>query len=883
MVEEKWVYFFGKGRAEGDASMRDILGGKGANLHEMTRLGIPVPPGFTISTQACVYYLEKGEWPPGLENQVKEHMGRLEEVMGRGFGDRDHPLLVSVRSGARVSMPGMMDTILNLGLNDETVEGLARVTDNPRFAYDSYRRLLQMFGEVVRGIPHQKFEHQLEEVKRARGVYQDVELTAQDLQEVIRRYKGVFAREGASFPQEPWEQLKEAIEAVFKSWNNERARTYRRIHDIPDEWGTAVNIQAMVFGNLGEDSGTGVCFTRNPATGEKGLFGEFLPNAQGEDVVAGIRTPLPISRLQEWMPQVYRELVDLGQLLERHYRDMQDMEFTIERGKLYILQTRSGKRTVRAAIRIAVEMVEEGIIDRATALLRVDPEQLRQILHPDIDPGAVYCVIARGLPASPGAAVGKVVFSAKEAEEWAARGEKVILVRQETSPEDIGGMNAAEGILTARGGITSHAAVVARGMGKCCVVGCDSLIINEEEGYFLAEGVRINRGDIITLNGSTGEVIQGEVPLVEADPGPYFNRLMKWADSVRTLKVRANVDTPENAALARKLGAEGIGLCRTEHMFFEKDRINVVREMILAETTQERKKALTRLLPMQKEDFKGIFRAMEGLPVTIRLLDPPLHEFLPKSPQEMEAFSRETGIPLEKVQEKVARLHEFNPMLGLRGCRLGILYPEIYRMQVRAIFEAACELVKEGVDVRPEVMVPLVAHVKEMRILRDLIEKEALSVMKEKGVKVGYLIGTMIELPRAALTADEIAREAEFFSFGTNDLTQTTLGISRDDAAKFLPQYVDLGIYPRDPFASLEEEGVGQLIEMGVVKGRNTRHNIKLGICGEQGGDPVSIRFCHRMGLDYVSCSPYRIPTARLAAAQARVREDLMKWEEEAA
>ena len=883
MMEVKWVFSFCKGRAEGDASMREILGGKGANLHEMTRLGIPVPPGFTISTQACVYYLDKGEWPPGLENEVKEHMAHLEEAMGRGFGNRNHPLLVSVRSGARVSMPGMMDTILNLGLNDETVEGLAKVTDNPRFAYDSYRRLLQMFGEVVRGIPHQRFEHQLEEVKKARGITQDVELTAQDLLEVIRLYKEVFKGEGTSFPQEPWEQLKEAIEAVFKSWNNERARTYRRIHDIPDDWGTAVNVQTMVFGNLGDDSGTGVCFTRNPATGEKGLFGEFLPNAQGEDVVAGIRTPLPIFKLQDWMPSVYQGLEELGQLLERHYRDMQDMEFTIERGKLYILQTRAGKRTVRAAIRIAVEMVEDGIIDRATALLRVDPEQLRQILHPDIDPSAVYCVMARGLPASPGAASGKVVFSAKEAEEWADRGEPVILVRQETSPEDIGGMNVAQGILTARGGITSHAAVVARGMGKCCVVGCDTLIINEGKGYILAEGVRINRGDIITLNGSTGEVIQGKVPLVEADPGPYFSRLMEWADSVRTLKVRANVDTPENASLARKLGAEGIGLCRTEHMFFEKERINVVREMILAETVQERKKALTRLLPMQKEDFKGIFKAMEGLPVTIRLLDPPLHEFLPRTHQEMEGFSQETGVPLERVMEKVARLHEFNPMLGLRGCRLGILFPEIYRMQVRAIFEAACELVKEGVDVRPEVMVPLVAHVREMRILRDLIEKEALTVMKEQGIKVGYLIGTMIELPRAALTADEIAQEAEFFSFGTNDLTQTTLGISRDDAAKFLPEYVELGVYPKDPFSCLEEEGMGQLIEMGVVKGRNTRHNIKLGICGEHGGDPASIRFCHRMGLDYVSCSPYRIPTARLAAAQARVREDLMKWEEEAA
>ena len=883
MRKAPWVYFFGAGRADGDASMRDLLGGKGANLHEMSRLGIPVPPGFTISTQACIHYLREGAWPEGLEEEVKEHMSRLEETMGRAFGDKRHPLLVSVRSGAKVSMPGMMDTILNLGLNDETVEGLAQETNNPRFAYDSYRRLLQMFGEVVRGIPHQLFEQRLEEVKRKRGVTQDLELTAQDLQEVIEKYKGLFAQEGFSFPQEPWEQLKEAIEAVFKSWNNERAKTYRRIHDIPDDWGTAVNVQAMVFGNLGEDSGTGVTFTRNPTTGEKGLFGEFLPNAQGEDVVAGIRTPMPIAKLREWMPQVYQRLEELAYFLESHYRDMQDIEFTIERGNLYILQTRSGKRTVKAAIRIAVEMVDEGIIDRATALLRVDPEQLRQVLHSDVDPNAIYCVVARGLPASPGAASGKVVFSAKEAEEMAAKGEKVILVRPETSPEDIGGMHAAQGILTVRGGITSHAAVVARGMGKCCVVGCDSLIINEEEGYILAEGVRINRGDEITLNGSTGEVILGKVPLVEADPGPYFSRLMEWADSVRTLQVRANVDTPENAILARKLGAEGIGLCRTEHMFFEKDRINVVREMILAETLQERKKALTQLLPMQREDFKGIFRAMDGLPVTIRLLDPPLHEFLPKTLEEMEAFSKEKGIPLERVKEKVARLQEFNPMLGLRGCRLGILFPEIYRMQVRAIFEAACALVKEGVDVRPEVMVPLVAHVKEMRILRDLIEKEALTVMKEQGVRVGYLIGTMIELPRAALTADEIAKEAEFFSFGTNDLTQTTLGISRDDAAKFLPQYVEQGIYPKDPFVTLEEEGVGQLIEIGVIKGRNTRHNIKIGICGEHGGDPASIRFCHRMGLNYISCSPYRIPTARLAAAQARVREELMKWKEEAA
>ncbi len=880
MRGKRWVYFFGAGRADGDASMREILGGKGANLHEMSRLGIPVPPGFTVCAQACVFYLSKGAWPEHLEEEVREHMVLLEDAMGRAFGDKQYPLLVSVRSGARVSMPGMMDTVLNLGLNDETVGGLARATGNPRFAFDSYRRLLQMFGEVVRGIPHQLFEHQLEEVKRLHGITQDTELSPVHLQEVIQRYKEVFAREGTSFPQGPWRQLKEAIEAVFQSWDNQRARTYRRIHGIPDDWGTAVNVQAMVFGNMGDDSGTGVTFTRNPATGERGLFGEFLPNAQGEDVVAGIRTPMPISGLREWMPKVYQELCDLGDLLERHYRDMQDIEFTIEKGSLYVLQTRSGKRTVRAAMRIAVEMVDEGIIDRATALLRVDPEQLRQILHPDIDPNAVYCLIARGLPASPGAASGKVVFSAKEAEEMASKGEKVILVRPETSPDDIGGMDAAQGILTARGGITSHAAVVARGMGKCCVVGCDALLINEVEGYILADGIRINRGDVITLNGSTGEVIQGEVPLVEAEPGPYFSRLMGWADSVRALQVRANVDTPENAALARRLGAEGIGLCRTEHMFFEKDRINVVREMILAETTQERKKAITQLLPMQREDFKGILRVMDGFPVTIRLLDPPLHEFLPKSPEEMEAFSRERGIPLEKVRQKVERLQEFNPMLGLRGCRLGILFPEIYRIQVRAIFEAACALAKEGVDVRPEVMVPLVAHVREMRILRDLIEREASDVMKEQGIKVEYLIGTMIELPRAALTADEIAQEADFFSFGTNDLTQTTLGISRDDAAKFLPQYVEMGIYSKDPFATLEEEGVGQLMEMGVIKGRSVRHNLKIGICGEHGGDPASIRLCHRIGLNYISCSPYRIPTARLAAAQARAREELSKVSE---
>jgi len=859
--------------------MKDILGGKGANLHEMTRLKIPVPPGFTISTQACVAYLKDERWPEGLWDEVMQNMKRLESCMEKGFGHPYNPLLVSVRSGARVSMPGMMDTILNLGLNDETVEGLAKATENPRFAYDSYRRLLQMYAGVVRGIPHRVFESEMELLKRQRGIVQDTEFHEDDLKKLIRKYKEIIKRHQKEFPQDPWQQLKEAIEAVFRSWNNERAKTYRRIHDIPDDWGTAVNVEAMVFGNMGEDSGTGVCFTRNPATGEERLFGEFLINAQGEDVVAGIRTPLSIRELQRLMPKIYEELCDLAEMLEKHYRDMQDIEFTIEKGKLYVLQTRSAKRTVKASIRVAVEMVKEGIIDRATALLRVDPEQLRQVLHPDIDPNAIVCIVARGLPASPGAAVGKVVLSAEKAKELAERKEKVILVRPETSPEDIGGMAVAEGILTARGGITSHAAVVARGMGKCCVVGCDTLIINEKEGYLLAEGIKISEGDVISINGSTGEVMLGEAPLIEAEPSSYFEELMEWADSIRTLKVRANVDTPENALLARKLGAEGVGLCRTEHMFFEKDRINLVREMILAETTQERKKALAKLLPLQKKDFKEIFKVMEGLPVTIRLLDPPLHEFLPKSEKEMEAFSKETGIPLEKVEEKVARLHEFNPMLGLRGCRVGILYPEIYQMQVRAIFEAACELVKEGVDVRPEIMVPLVAHVKEMRILKDLIIREATRVMKEKGTSVGYMIGTMIELPRAALDSHEIAKEAEFFSFGTNDLTQTTLGISRDDAVKFLPTFVELGIYQKDPFSTLEE-GVGKLIEIGVIGARNTRKNIKLGICGEHGGDPTSIYFCHKMGLDYVSCSPYRIPTAKLAAAQARAKEELIKWEE---
>ncbi len=869
----KYVYLFGGGRAEGDASMRELLGGKGANLHEMTRIGLPVPPGFTITTEACLFYLSRGRLPEELKNQIVEGVRRVEELTGKGFGSTRNPLLFSVRSGARVSMPGMMDTILNVGLNSDTVEALAHATGSARFAYDSYRRLIQMFGDVVLGIPHSEFERELASVKERSGVRYDVELGEKELRELIDRYLDIYRRHGRSFPEDVWEQLFMAVEAVFSSWNNERAKIYRRIHNIPDDWGTACNVQTMVFGNMGNDSGTGVCFTRNPATGERGLFGEFLLNAQGEDVVAGIRTPEPIERLGELMPEVYQQLQSCAAILERHYRDMQDIEFTIERGSLYILQARSGKRTVEAAIRIAVDMAEEGIIDRATALLRVDASRLDQILHPRVNPDVPKRLFAKGLPASPGGATGRIALSSERAKEMADRGEKVILVRPETSPEDVGGMSVAEGVVTAVGGVTSHAAVVARGMGKPCVVGCSGIVIDEDAGLVKAGDTELREGDWITIDGTLGEVYVGQVELIQAEPGEHFRKLMEWADMYRRLGVRANVDTPEQAQLARKLGAEGVGLCRTEHMFFQKERINVVRDMILAESSHRREGILEELLPFQKEDFKGIFRAMDGLPVTIRLIDPPLHEFMPKTEEEIEAFSEERGIPVERVKERIQQLSEVNPMLGLRGARLGILYPEIYRMQVRAIMEAACELALEGVQVYPEIMVPLVFTVREMRVLRDLIVEVAEEVIREKGIRVEYRVGTMIELPRAAVMADQIAVEADFFSIGTNDLTQTTFGISRDDAGKFLPEYIERGLVPEDPFVSIDTEGVGRLVEMAIRLGRSRRLGLKVGVCGEHGGDPRSIEFFHRVGVDYVSCSPYRLLTARLAAAQARVRE----------
>ncbi len=871
----KYVYFFGGGYAEGDASMKDILGGKGANLHEMTRIGIPVPPGFTISTDACLIFLKERKLPKDVLEQIKEGVKKVEEVTGKKFGSTVNPLLFSVRSGARVSMPGMMDTILNVGLNSEIVKTLARKTNNERFAFDSYRRLVQMFGEVVLSIPNEEFERAFDRLKKEKGIKNDVELTVSDLEELLSRYFEIYEKHNLKFPEDPWEQLIMAVKAVFESWNNERAKIYRRIHNIPDDWGTACNVQTMVFGNMGEDSGTGVCFTRDPSTGEKRLFGEFLLNAQGEDVVAGIRTPEPIEKLKEVMPQNYRELEGYGRLLERHYRDMQDIEFTIEKGKLYILQTRSGKRTIVAAIRIAVDMVEEGIIDRATAILRVEPEKLDQLLHPMVDPDAIKCLLAKGLPASPGGACGRLVLTSKRAREFHKKGEKVILVRPETSPEDVGGMNVAEGIVTSRGGVTSHAAVVARGMGKPCVVGCSDILVDEENGCIKIQELIIKEGEWLTIDGNTGEVFLGQVPLVRAKPSSHFRKLMEWADRVRKLKVLANVDTPEHARFARELGAEGVGLCRTEHMFFESDRINIVRDMIFAETTERRREILEELLPFQREDFKGIFKEMAGLPVTIRLLDPPLHEFLPKTEDEIKGFAEQRGIPVEKVRERILQLSEVNPMLGLRGVRLGILYPEIYEMQLRAIFEAACELKLEKVEVYPEIMIPLIFSVREMRIMRDLVEKIASEVMKEKKIEISYKVGTMIELPRAALTADEIAKEADFFSIGTNDLTQTTYGISRDDAGKFVPTYMEKGILPKDPFVKIDELGVGKLVEMTVSLGKSVKNTLKVGVCGEHGGDPESVRFFHRVGIDYVSCSPYRILGARLAAAQAKVLEEL--------
>lgn len=876
---KKYVYFFANGKAEGRADMKDILGGKGANLAEMTNVGVPVPPGFTISAEVCKYYYDHGRtYPEGLKEEVEAAMHRLEEVTGKKFGDPSNPLLVSVRSGAAISMPGMMDTVLNLGLNDETVMGLAKLTGNERFAYDSYRRFLQMFGDVVLKIPHEKFESALEEMKEKKGVKLDTELDAEDLKKLVERYKQIYKEEGKEFPQDPWKQLWLAIDAVFGSWMNERAVKYRQIHGIKegDLLGTAVNIVAMVFGNMGEDSGTGVAFTRDPNTGEKKPYGEFLPNAQGEDVVAGIRTPLSLDEMKARMPEVYEQLIKIMEMLERHYRDMQDIEFTVEKGKLYILQTRSGKRTSQAAIKIAVDMVHEGLITKEEAVMRVKPEDIERVLHPVFDPKekAQAKVIAKGLPASPGAATGKVVFNAKKAEELGKEGERVILVRPETSPEDVGGMAVAQGILTARGGMTSHAAVVARGMGKPAVVGAEMIEVYPEEGFFKVNNVVVKEGEWISIDGSTGEVLLGKVTTIKPQglTGPVAE-LLSWADEIRELGVRANADIPRDAEVARNFGAEGIGLCRTEHMFFEKDRIPKVRRMILAKTKEEREKALNELLPLQKEDFKGLFRVMRGLPVTIRLIDPPLHEFLPQEEEQIREVAQQMGVSYEELKGVVENLRELNPMLGHRGCRLTITYPEIAIMQTKAIIGAAIELKREeGIDVVPEIMIPLVGHVNEIKYLKKIIKEVADAMIKESGMNITYKIGTMIEVPRACVTADQIAQEAEFFSFGTNDLTQMTFGFSRDDVGKFLPEYLEKGILEHDPFKTLDYEGVGELVKMGTQKGKAARPDLKVGVCGEHGGDPRSIEFFHKAGVDYVSCSPYRVPIARLAAAQAAVK-----------
>jgi len=852
--------------------MKDVLGGKGANLAEMTNVGIPVPPGFTLSTTLCIRYLADGRFPDDLRSEVQAALRRVEQSTGKRFGG-DPPLLLSVRSGAKMSMPGMMDTILNLGLNDATAEALARRSGNQRFAYDSYRRLVQMYGDVVFGIEgpdgQDLFEDALARLKAQRQVGRDIDLSAEDLRQLAARFKEIVRQEaGCPFPDDPWQQLWGAIEAVFKSWQTKRAVDYRRVHRIPDDLGTAVNVMAMVFGNLGEHCATGVAFTRNPSTGEPGLFGEFLTNAQGEDVVAGIRDPEPVALLQQRLPRAYAELQRAGATLERHFRDMQDLEFTVEGDHFYLLQTRTGKRTAQAAVRIAVEMVGEGLIDRREAVRRVEPDQISQLLHPMVDPAATPEVLTTGLPASPGAAVGQVVFDADAAVERAAHGDQVILVRRETSADDFHGMVAAQAILTARGGMTSHAAVVARGMGKCCVAGAKELEIDEAAQVLQVNGRSVGAGDWLTIDGSTGRVIVGRARLVEPQLGGEFGTLMAWADELRRLRVRANADLPADARRARAFGAEGIGLCRTEHMFFEGDRIQAVREMIVARDHEGRQRALAKIEPMQREDFIGIFREMNGFPVTIRLLDPPLHEFLPRGHDEIAPLAASLGVPLEQLHHIVEALAETNPMLGHRGCRLGITYPEITEMQVRAIFEAACAVAAEGGDVHPEVMVPLVAHVEELRHQLNLVRATAEQVFAECGRRIEYLVGTMIELPRAAVVADEIATVAEFFSFGTNDLTQTTFGLSRDDAGRFLPFYVEHGILPDDPFQTLDA-GVEKLVELGVRLGRQQKPALKIGICGEHGGDPRSIRFCHQVGLNYVSCSPFRVPVARLAAAQA--------------
>ena len=901
-MSKKYVYFFGPDGADGNKDMKDILGGKGAGLAEMTNAGLPVPPGFTISTEVCnIFYKNDEKVPEEIMKEILENLKKLEKVNNKKFGDKENPLLLSVRSGAKFSMPGMMDTILNLGLNDETVEGLGKRTGNRRFALDCYRRFIHMFGDVVLGIPKQKFEEILSRIKKEAGVKYDYELSEEYLEKLISEYKKLVKKEsGRDFPQDVFVQLKMAIEAVFKSWNNPRAIVYRKLNNIPHNLGTAVNIQTMVFGNYGSNSGTGVGFTRNPATGEKEFYGEFLLNAQGEDVVAGVRTPMPLTKLKEIMPEVYNQLKEITDKLEHHYRDVQDFEFTIQEGKLYMLQTRSGKRTGIAAVKIAVDMVEEGVITEEEALELVEPQALNQLLHPIFDPKEKekYSAVAKGLAASPGAATGQVVFNAEDAVKWANENKKIILVRAETSPDDIHGMSVSQGILTAVGGMTSHAAIVGRQMGKPSVVGCSALKINEEQKYFEVNGRKVKEGDWISIDGTTGEVILAQIPtrpseiiqVIEGTLPPeksklyqYFTKLLSWADKVRKLKVRANADTPRDAKIAYSLGAEGIGLCRTEHMFFAEDRLPYMKEMILTTTEEERRKALEKLLPLQREDFYKLFKEMKGYPVTIRTLDPPLHEFLPSKEDLMVEIttlklknpgkSKQKIEELEKLLHRVEALFEFNPMLGHRGCRLGITYPEITELQARAIFEAACKLAKEGGKVIPEIMIPLVGHVNELAQQKEIVERVGEEVMKEYGVKIDYTIGTMIEIPRAAITADKIAEEAQFFSFGTNDLTQTVFGISRDDAGKFLVAYLEKGIWEKDPFETIDQDGVGEVMKIAVEKGRKTRPDLKIGICGEHGGEPLSVEFCHKIGLDYVSCSPFRIPIARLAAAQVVLKE----------
>ena len=873
MDSKRYVYFFGEGKKE----MKKLLGGKGANLSEMTNIGLPVPYGFTITTEVCNLFYDLGKkYPEGLADSIAPPVAKLEDKIGMVFGDEKNPLLVSVRSGAAISMPGMMDTVLNLGLNDKTIIALIEKTKNERFSWDSYRRFVQMFGNVVMGIEHDRFEEALQSKKDKKNIKFDTELAAEDLKELVKDYKKIIKEaKGKSFPQDPREQLKMAIDAVFGSWNNKRAISYRNIHGIPHNIGTAVNVQAMVFGNMGQDSGTGVAFTRNPATGEDKFYGEYLMNAQGEDVVAGIRTPQHISRLKEEMPEVYKQLIDIRKKLEEHYKDMQDVEFTIQEGKLYMLQTRTGKRTAAAALQAAVDMVDQGYIDKKTAVTRVEPQMLDQLMHKQLDKKAKKNaeLLTKGLPASPGAALGKVVFDADTAVEE-ARNENVVLVRTETSPEDIQGMAAAQGILTARGGMTSHAAVVARGMGKCCVAGAEDIKVFEDKQYFEVNGRKVDKGDWITLDGSTGEIFKGRIPVVDAEIGENFKKFMSWVDGYKKIGVRANADTPNDAKVALNFGAEGIGLCRTEHMFFEADRIKAVRKMIVAKSKGEREKALAELLPMQKKDFMEIFKVMNNLPVTIRLLDPPLHEFLPNEDRDIKEIAEELGLKIDELKVTINSLHEMNPMLGHRGCRLSITYPEILEMQVRAIFEATVELAKEGYKVKPEVMIPLVGGVMEVKILKDQIIMIADEIMEKENLKFNYKIGTMIEIPRACVTADEIATEAEFFSFGTNDLTQMTFGFSRDDSGKFLPDYIKKGILEKDPFATIDRNGVGQLIKMGVEKGRKARKNLKIGICGEHGGDPSSVEFCHTVGMNYVSCSPYRVPIARLAAAHAAIKSE---------